>query len=53
MVSPFSFQGQIRRLPYALWSVGIFFSQHLVTLIALRAYSVPLTFDWPPAHWSF
>src|SRR6266436_6322093 len=53
MVTPFSFRGQIRRLPYALWSIGIFFSQHLMTLIALRAYSEPLTFDWPPVHWSF
>jgi uncharacterized membrane protein YhaH (DUF805 family) len=32
----FSFQGKIGRLPYALWVLPIFFSQHVVTLIALR-----------------
>src|SRR5215471_2714639 len=53
MVSPFSFQGQICRLPYALWSIGIFFSQHLVTLIALRAYGAPLPFDRPVISWLF
>src|SRR5260370_26599535 len=53
MVSPFSFRGQIGRLPYALWSVGVFFSQHLVTLIAFRAHGLPLPFDRPPAYWSF
>jgi len=53
MVSPFSFRGQIRRLPYALWSIGIFFSQHLVTLITFRALGLPLPFDQPPAYWSF
>ncbi len=53
MVSPFSFRGQIHRLPFALWSVGIFFSQHLVTLIVFRAYSLPLHFDRPLAYWSF
>jgi uncharacterized membrane protein YhaH (DUF805 family) len=35
MESLFSFKGQIRRLPYALWSFGAFFSQHLVTLLIL------------------
>jgi len=55
MVSPFSFQGQIRRLPYALWSVGIFFSQHLAVLIAFRAYGpqAPLGWSWKPADWLF
>jgi uncharacterized membrane protein YhaH (DUF805 family) len=33
MVSPFSFRGKIGRLAYALWSLGAFFSQHLVIRI--------------------
>src|SRR5215469_15680027 len=53
MVSPFSFGGQIGRPTYALWSLGIFFSQHLVTLIAYWAYSLPLPFDRPHGAWSF
>ncbi len=53
MLSPLSFRGQIGRLSYALWTVGIFFSQHLVTLIALRAHSPPVPLDRPPGDWSF
>jgi uncharacterized membrane protein YhaH (DUF805 family) len=41
MMSPFSFQGQIGRLPYALWSIGLFFSQHLVALMVITAYGAP------------
>ena len=53
MVSVFSFRGQLDRLPYALWSVGIFFSQHLVTLAAFRTYGRPLPLDGSLADWSF
>jgi uncharacterized membrane protein YhaH (DUF805 family) len=42
MTSPFSFQGQIGRLPYALWSIGIFLSQYLVMLIFYWAYAPDL-----------
>jgi hypothetical protein len=45
MVIPFSFQGQIGRLPYALWSLGLFFSQHLATFASFRARGVPLQPD--------
>jgi len=40
MTSPLSFQGQTRRLPYALWSFGLLFSQHLVAWLALRAQGI-------------
>jgi len=46
MLLPFAFAGQIRRLPYALWSFGTFFSQHLVILAAARAWHLPLKQDW-------
>jgi hypothetical protein len=53
--SPFSFQGQIGRLPYALWAIGIFFSQHLVLLVAFRAYAydLPDPVGLLPASWTF
>src|SRR6516165_6511220 len=35
MTNPFSFRGRLSRLPYALWSVGVFFSQHLAILVML------------------
>jgi uncharacterized membrane protein YhaH (DUF805 family) len=54
MMSPFSFHGQIGRLPYALWSIGIFFSQHVATLIVVRAYGVPPPGGWPSGpDWMF
>jgi uncharacterized membrane protein YhaH (DUF805 family) len=53
MISPFTFQGQIGRLPYALWSIGIFLSQHALTLLAFRAYGRPLPVSWSPDDWSF
>src|SRR5215831_8495504 len=53
MVWPFSFRGQIGRPSYAAWSIGIFFSQHVVTLIASMAYSLPLPLNRPSAYWSF
>src|SRR5262245_16650858 len=51
MISPLSFKGRIGRLPYALWSLGAFFSQHIMlAIVAGRfpslddpwAYAVPL-----------
>ena len=45
MVIPFSFQGEIGRVPYALWSLGVFFSQHLATFVSFRARGVPLQPD--------
>ena len=46
MIFPFSFEGEIRRLPYAVWSSAIFFSQHLLTIIAFRIAGTPLEIDW-------
>jgi uncharacterized membrane protein YhaH (DUF805 family) len=50
----FSFQGQIGRLPYALWTLPMFFSQHVVTLIALRrpisAFAASPGFYIAPLH---
>jgi uncharacterized membrane protein YhaH (DUF805 family) len=34
MQSPFAFRGTLQRLPYALWSIGIFLGQYLVVLAA-------------------
>jgi hypothetical protein len=36
MVWPFSFEGELRRAPYALASFALFFSQHLAVFAALR-----------------
>ena len=36
MTFPSSFQGRIGRLPYAIWSFGLFFSQHLVVALLFR-----------------
>ncbi|MGH6925144.1 MAG: DUF805 domain-containing protein [Propylenella sp.] len=36
MQNPFSFDGEIRPLPYALWSLGLFFSQHLLAFVILE-----------------
>ena len=38
------FEGKIRPLPYALWSFGTFFSQHVVVFVA--AQGRPPTLDW-------
>jgi uncharacterized membrane protein YhaH (DUF805 family) len=43
---PFAFEGQIRRTSYALWSLGAFFSQHVVVLIVFKAMGEPLALDW-------
>jgi uncharacterized membrane protein YhaH (DUF805 family) len=42
----FSFKGQIRPFPYALASAAIFFSQHLVALLALKAQGTAPNLDW-------
>jgi uncharacterized membrane protein YhaH (DUF805 family) len=41
MISLLGFEGRITRLPYLLWSLGVFFSQHVFTLIALKASGGP------------
>jgi uncharacterized membrane protein YhaH (DUF805 family) len=39
----FAFHGRIRPPPYALWSLAIFFSQHLIIFVAFQALGQPLT----------
>jgi uncharacterized membrane protein YhaH (DUF805 family) len=46
MLSPFSFEGRLRPLPYAAWSLAIFFSQHLAVFLAFKAHGQPLTMAW-------
>jgi hypothetical protein len=46
MKSPFAFAGRIGRPPYALWSLGVFFSQHLAVLAVSRTPGRPLEADW-------
>lgn len=50
----FAFEGRISRRPYLLWSLGIFFSQHLVTWSIFTAYGrhIPLDGEFPPG-WEF
>jgi len=45
MTGPFSFRGEIGRLPYALWSLGIFFSQHFAILTMFWIKGTPLSSD--------
>jgi uncharacterized membrane protein YhaH (DUF805 family) len=45
MIPIFSVHGRLKQLPYALWSLGVFFSQHLIVWIALRAHGVPPVLD--------
>ncbi len=45
MTSPFVFRGRIGRLPYAIWSVVLFFSQHLVTLGLFKLHGATLRPD--------
>jgi uncharacterized membrane protein YhaH (DUF805 family) len=40
MISPLSFKGRIGRLPYALWSLGAFFSQHII-IAAVTGGGIP------------
>jgi uncharacterized membrane protein YhaH (DUF805 family) len=50
----FSFNGRIRRIPYALWSLAVFFSQHLVVLLAFRSQDQSLRLSGSPASdWAF
>jgi hypothetical protein len=44
MTSVLSFNGTIQRFQYALWSVAIFFSQHLVMVLFFHAQ--PFTTNW-------
>jgi uncharacterized membrane protein YhaH (DUF805 family) len=46
MISLLSFDGKIRPLRYALWSVAAFFSQHLVILILLHAHALPTSWQF-------
>jgi hypothetical protein len=48
MPFPFSFAGRMRPIPYALWSAGVFFSQHLIAayLFSLQASPFTLTQSW-------
>jgi uncharacterized membrane protein YhaH (DUF805 family) len=46
MRGPFTFEGKIRRLPYALLSLGLFFSQHLVTILVFDIERRRLAIDW-------
>lgn len=45
----FSFEGRMKRLPYSLWSLGLFFSQHLLVLILFAAYGVKTPSGWDAA----
>jgi uncharacterized membrane protein YhaH (DUF805 family) len=42
----FSFKGQMRPLAYALWSLVVFFSQHIVVLATSKLLDQPLTCAW-------
>jgi uncharacterized membrane protein YhaH (DUF805 family) len=46
MPFPFRFTGKISRLPYALWSLGLFFSQFVVLAVTFRALDQPLDPSW-------
>jgi uncharacterized membrane protein YhaH (DUF805 family) len=46
MLRLFQFKGQIRQLPYALWSYGVFFSQHLVLFVVSDTRYEQLKADW-------
>jgi uncharacterized membrane protein YhaH (DUF805 family) len=45
MIALFSFRGRVRRLPYALGSLAVFFSQHLAILIIFWVQGLPLRPD--------
>lgn len=45
-MTPFAFRGRIGRLPYALFSLGLFFSQHLAAITILKSQGIALKFDW-------
>jgi uncharacterized membrane protein YhaH (DUF805 family) len=46
MFSLFAFEGKLRPLPYALWSLGVFFSQHLAVLVVSGAQGHRLAAEW-------
>lgn len=46
MPFPIAFQGKLGRVPYALWSLAVFLSQHLITLIAFKLLGQPVPLDW-------
>jgi hypothetical protein len=48
MPFPFSFTGRMQPFPYALWSAGVFFSQHLIAvdLFSMLAQPFPLSRSW-------
>jgi hypothetical protein len=41
-----AFEGRIARLPYLLWSLGIFFSQHLFTWFVFAVQGWPVPVSW-------
>lgn len=49
MRSPFSLEGELGRPTYAIASAVVFFSQHVVVMLALAALHEPLTL--PPWFW--
>jgi len=51
MPFPFSFSGRMRPFPYALWSAGVFFSQHLMAALVLGMQGRSLAA--PARHWWF
>jgi hypothetical protein len=51
MPSLLSFSGRMRPLPYALWSSGVFFSQHLFALFVLAEPGRPVAAV--TGHWLF
>jgi len=56
MTLPFTFQGKISRLPYALWSLGLFFSQDLLAALLAghdRTSSFDLELIVSPIRWLF
>jgi hypothetical protein len=46
MKSPLAFEGQIRPLPYALASAGVFLSQHLAVATLFAALHQDLEVSW-------
>lgn len=56
MQSIFAFEGKIRPLPYALWSIAVFFSQHLVVRAMSAASTLSPNTDWwfylVPLRWA-
>jgi uncharacterized membrane protein YhaH (DUF805 family) len=46
MFALLSFSGKIRRYPYALGSLGLFFSQHLIAILAFDIERRRLDLDW-------